>query len=144
MVRITSILLIVFSLEVQANECLPDDTDVQGQVKKINERYDDFFRVQREREEHVRRLEASRENLRKKREDRERELEKARVEFIKNRRPKSDTSKLEAEFDAQLKARDRRLEVARRCYVNRKNAAEQMLKKGRAIPGLTEFGLDEY
>lgn len=128
----------------QANECLPDDTDVQSQVKKINERYDDFFRVQRQREEHIRRLESNKENLRARRVAREREIEKARLEFIKNRRPKPDTSQLQADFEAKLKARERHLEVSRRCYVNRKNAADHMLKKGRAIPGLTEFGLDEY
>lgn len=145
MVRLS--LLLFFSFKgvlVLASECVQDDTQVRSMVERINRRYDDFFEVMREREQRQRRIEASRENLRAKREAREREIELARIEYVKNRRPRPDDSHLQAQYQAELRERERKIEVARKCYVQRKDYAAEILKRGRTIPARLEFGLDEY
>lgn len=144
MVHLVASLFLIFSLPLHASECVQNDTDAKRTVERINERYDDFFRVQRARRERESRMESSKENLREKRLARERELELARREFIKNRRPKPDDTHLQVQFEAQLKERERKREGLRECYVKNRNAAEQILKRGRSIPGLVEFGLEDY
>lgn len=144
MVHLVLILSLLSGISAGASQCEVDNADAKRTVERINERYDDFFRVQKAREEREKRMESSKENLREKRLARERELEIARLEFVKNRRPKPDDSHLQAQFEAQMKARNQKIEAMRQCYVRNKNAAEQILKRGRAIPGLIEYDLEDY
>jgi hypothetical protein len=137
-------LFLFFGGGAQAMECTKDDTAAKRTVERINERYDDFFRARKSREEREKRREAAKINVRERRLARQHKLELARREFVKNRHPKPDDSHRQAWFDAQLKERERKMEARRRCYVQNKNEAEQILKRGRAIPGLLEYDLEDY
>lgn len=138
------IVLGLFHATAPAQECAPEDTGVSGQkmVERINERYDDFFRYQRHQEERDRERNKGRGENKARLAQREKQIEKARQEYVRNRRPPPDRRDLEAQFEAAQKKRVAKNEAARRCYVQQRQKAEQILKRGRLIPGNLEYQLE--
>lgn len=112
-------------------------------VERINQRYDDFFRYQRQVEERERSRNKGRGENKIALEKHEKRIEAARQEYVKNRRPKPDRSDLEAKAEQERKERNAKMEVARRCFVQQQSAEESLLKRGRMIPGNQEFDLQE-
>ncbi|NJL25004.1 MAG: YeaH/YhbH family protein [Calothrix sp. SM1_5_4] len=74
----------------------------------------------------------------------EKRLALARNEYIKSRRPKPDTRAAELQAELDSKKRQRSLEDARRCYLRQREQAEALLKRGRSIPEMKEFDLEDY
>jgi len=123
-------------------ECPSDTQGYEEMVDRINQRYDDFFRVQREREEREEQREAARGDIRKAERERQARLEEARQEYIRNRRPKPDTRAAELEWEQQQKEKAKVNEASRHCYVQNRAKGEAILKRGRAIPGMKEFDIE--
>lgn len=119
-------------------------TSVPQMVKRINDRYDDFFRYHREREERWNRSRKGVDERKTLLKQREASLEKARKAYVKARkaRPSDEADRLRAE--AALKERQANHEMLRRRYVNQRDTIEQYLKKGRQIPELKEYDLENY
>lgn len=112
-------------------------------VQRINQRHDDFYRYR----EHLEEREALRSRGRGENkgalEARDKRLEQARLEYIRNQRPKPDTTALEDKYEQDRRARLARLEKARACYVEGEAKSEGLLKRGRMIPESQEYDLDE-
>lgn len=113
-------------------------------VKRINERYDDFFNWHRSQEERMKRFNHGvdeRKNIEKAHAQR---IEKARVEYVKARRARPSDESLRLKWEAGEKERSAQNEMLRRRFVQQKDAADQYLLKGRKIPELKEFDLENY
>ena len=140
------LVLNLFSHPVQAAlQCDPKAGGAQGEkmVERINRRYDDFFRYRdslQAREQERNKGRGENKAFLKAHDAR---LEQARKEYVKNRRPKPDTSALQAQAEAKFKERRAQIEEARRCYVQQRDHAQALLKKGRQIPGKLEFDLED-
>jgi len=127
-----------------APQCDPrQGSDGLRMVERINERYDDFFRYRDHLEEREFERNKGRGDNKAALRAHAFRLEKARLEYLKNRRPKPDTSEMEAQAEIEFKARKARVEEARRCYVEQKRYVEQMLKRGRTIPPKKEFDIED-
>jgi hypothetical protein len=116
---------------------------MQKEIERINQRYDDFFRERREREEHAEHLQQGVPQVKIEQEARAKELEKARQAY---RAVPKDYAKEEAmrlQWEAAQKEQVKKMELARLCEVQQKAKVEELLKKGRKIPELKEFDLDE-
>lgn len=137
------ILLTLFHAPSFAAECDPNVAGGERVVERINERYDDFFRYHRHLEEREKARDKGRGENKKMLAEHEARMEKARLEYIKNRRPAPDRADLELKAEQERKERNRRLEIARRCYIQQRNQGEALLKRGRMIPGDKEYELEE-
>lgn len=113
-------------------------------VKRINERYDDFFRHRQAQEERDRKTQGSRDERKKIEKAYAAEMEKARQEYVRSRKARPSDEALRLRHEATEKERAANLEMLRRRYVERRDMAEQYLKKGRQIPELKEFDLEGY
>lgn len=139
------VLLQFMHVSAGATSCDGKDTPAGGEhlVERLNRRYDDFFRYR----DHLEEREVARNRGRGERREfldaRAAKLEKARVEYIKNRRPKPDTHEEELKAEAAQKARFAKLEEARRCYVEQQRKVDHLVKRGRAIPEAKEFDLED-
>jgi len=147
MLLIKSLILLLalhFALPAMAIADVEGGMSLEQMVKRINDRYDDFFRYHRQMEE---RWEIRRRSLgeRKKLEAAHAaRMERARQEYIKARRERPSDEPLRLRWEAQEKERLAHLEMLRRRYVQQRDLAEQYLKKGRQIPGMKEFDLEGY
>ena len=113
-------------------------------VERINDRYDDFFRRQHEieAEREMRGREAG--EIKKVRAKIREEHENARREYVKNRPPKrKEDPKLEQEWLEQERAWKEQNKMARNCLVRSKDELKAIEKKGRQIPEMKEYDLDE-
>jgi hypothetical protein len=127
-----------------ADQCGQLDTSIQKRsIEQINERYDDFFRYQRYLEQREESLESGRGENKGLLAERERRNEEARLEFLKARRPRPDTSALEQAWIVAEKERADRIESARDCTVQQRSQLEQIMRRGRRIPEMQEFHLEE-
>jgi hypothetical protein len=143
MVRWLTLFLLI-PLPALSQQCDTKDTaSGEKMVERINRRYDDFFRYQEHLEEREHMRNKGRGENRAKLEAHEKKIEQARQEYIKNRRPKPDSSELEAKAEADKKQRSARIEVARRCYLQQRAHAEALLKRGRTIPENKEYELED-
>ncbi len=113
------------------------------EVERINQRYEDFFRYQRQLEEHTREVEAGAPQVKIQQEIREKELERARRQYRSVPKDYAREEALRIEWEKSQKDRVKQIELARLCEVQQRDAAEQILKKGRKIPELKEFDLEE-
>lgn len=112
-------------------------------VERINDRYDDFFKRQHEIEAKQEMREKDSGDIKKFRAQQKETNEQARQEFVKNRKPRVVDPKLEEHWLEQDKAWKEQNKVARNCYVRSKEAVKNVEKKGRRIPEMKEYGLDE-
>lgn len=132
--------------------CSAEDTvassspaSVEQMVKRINERYDDFYRYRREQDERDERLKKAASGERRATEKmRAENLEKARQQYVKQRKARPSDEALRLRHEAAQKDRNANLEMVRKRYVQQRDTAEQYLKKGRMIPELKEFDLEGY
>jgi biopolymer transport protein ExbB/TolQ len=113
-------------------------------VKRINERYDDFFIHRQAQEEREQKTQGSRDERRKREKAHAEEMEKARKDYVRSRKARPSDEALRLRHEAAEKERAANLEMLRRRYVQRRDVAEQYLKKGRKIPELKEFDLEGY
>lgn len=116
---------------------------LEKEVQRINQRYDDFFRDRREREERAERMRHGSDDRKKLLEAHEKEMEKARQAYQAKPKDHAREEALRLEWEAEQKEKAKRVELARLCEVQQRAKAEELLKKGRAIPDLKEFDLDE-
>lgn len=139
-------ILSLFAHSAEAVKCDAKDTGGRKEmVERINRRYDDFFRYRRHLEEREAAREKGRNEDRKiAKQERDKKMEAARLEYIKNRRPKPDSAAAEEQAEEARKQRLKEMEAARLCYVQEKAQAEALLRRGRQIPGNQEFDLDQY
>lgn len=145
--RLTKPLILLFALQFALPMCWAETDNDLGEgemVKRINERYDDFFRHRQAQEEREQRTQGSRDERKKIEKAHAAGMEKARQDYVRSRkaRPSDEASRLRHE--AAEKERAANLEMLRRRYVQRRDVAEQYLKKGRKIPELKEFDLEGY
>ncbi|MGE0527416.1 MAG: hypothetical protein AB7G93_13535 [Bdellovibrionales bacterium] len=150
MVRLYSILFLLSTISATvatAVECPPSRSGyTTGEiVERINRRYDDFFRLEHEREEREAEIRQHAHDVKKARQKRAERLERAREEYVKNRPPREEESEiLRKRWEAEEKDRRQRLELARDCYIKNQEEAQEILNRGRRIPELREYNLQDY
>jgi len=138
------LILLLFSAPAPAATC--DDVDMERlekEIERINRRYDDFFTYEERREKHLQRLQDGVPEAKAIRETREKELERARQAY---RAVPKDYAKEEAmriEWEARQKEKAKQMEANRLCEVQQRQKALAILKRGRKIPELKEFDLEE-
>lgn len=123
------------------------DTTVSGartKIDYINERYDDFFRYEAAREEHEKKLQQGVPAVKEAREKRELELKRAALDYKREKKDYAKEEALRIEWEKVQKEKAKEVELARLCEVQQRRAAEELLKKGRKIPELKEFDLENY
>ena len=142
-----NVLFVLFAYQMGHAEApaeWPPETTVKDMVKRINQRYDDFFEYRRDQEERWSKQNQAVGERKKLEAEHVRGMEKAREEYVKNRRASPSLEHLRVKFEAEEKERQAKAEMQRRRYVDRRNEIEQYIKKGRAIPELKEFDLEGY
>lgn len=141
-------LIILASLGISAGAhaatCDTADPHAKRKVDYINERYDDFFRYQEARERHEAELQKGAGEVKAAREQRELEMKRAAAEYKRTKKDYEREERLRLEWEKSQKERARQVELARLCEVEQRRAAEELLKKGRKIPELKEFDLENY
>lgn len=124
--------------------CDPVDMErLEKEIHRIDERYDDFFEYQAKREKHEKELQKGVDEVKQRQEIRAKELERARQAY---RAEKKDYAKEEAmriQWEAAQKDKAKQMELARLCEVQQRAKAEAVLKRGRKIPELKEFDLED-
>ena len=113
-------------------------------IQRLNERYDDFFKHQREQEEWDQRRDVGREKIKEVREAHKEQLERAREEYVQSRRAKPDDKAAYQKWLANEAAWKEKLDVARRKLVEKRNTVEDLRRRGRSIPPLKEYDLEDY
>lgn len=135
--------ILIFAFELRAAESPGPTETVQEMVKRINERYDDFFRYHRETEERWERLNKATHERKELERAHSEKMEKARQEYVQARKARPDDEKLRLEHEAREKERKEHHEMLRRRYVEQRDTVEHYLKKGRQVPEMKEFDLEE-
>ncbi|MGE4132648.1 MAG: hypothetical protein AB7F86_13475 [Bdellovibrionales bacterium] len=118
-----------------------DGSDI---IRNLNRRYDDFFAYKEAKERRLERINRASGEVKAWRETREVALERARQEYTRIPKDYAREEALRIKWEAEQKERAHQLELARLCEVQQRDAAGQLLKKGRQVPGLKEFDLEEY
>ncbi len=134
----------LFAPFTHALTCDLSGPEAAARVEKVNQRYDDFFRVQYEREERLRELEKGVPLVKAERQRHEQRLNEARKAYRAIKKDHAREEALRIEWEKSQKERARKLELARLCEVQQRRAVEQAIKKGRQIPPLKEFDLEDY
>lgn len=137
--------IVLFALSIGAY-CGAEDTSlsVEAMVKRINERYDDFFRFHREQEQRWQKMRSGVDERKQRERAHAERLERAREQYVKTRRERPSDERLRLRWEADQKERAEQYELFRKRYVQRRDTVEQYLKKGRQIPEMKEFDLEGY
>lgn len=127
-------------------DCPPSDAALSGpsEVERINRRYDDFFQYQHRREDHEAQLQKGVPEVKAEQEARAKVIERARQEYKRVPKDYAKEEALRIDWEKAQKEREKRIEAARVCEVQQRRAAADLLKKGRQIPDLKEFDLEDY
>jgi hypothetical protein len=120
-----------------------DSERLQKEIGRINQRYDDFFRERREREEREERVQKGAGQVKIDQEIRAKEMERARQTYRAIPKDHSKEEALRVQWEAEQKERLKKIELARLCEVQQRAKTDEILRKGRAIPDLKEFDLDQ-
>lgn len=141
-----TILILSTSTQVHAATCEAPESATAGKSKVdyINERYDDFFRFQQAKEEREAKIQKGVAEVKELREKHELELRRAAQDYKREKKDYALEDRMRIEWEKTQKERDKRVEMARLCEVQQRRAAEELLKKGRKIPELKEFDLEDY
>ena len=128
-----------------ALECAEEgsEAELSHMVDRINQRYDDFFKRQRELEEKDLRREKERDEIKQVRLDHEIQLELARKEYIKARKVTVIDPALERHWEAEQKAQREQNLMDARCYALRRSKVESFRSRGRRIPENKEYDLED-
>lgn len=118
--------------------------DVPGEIERINQRYDDFWRQRKAREERAEKSQVSNDDRKKAEKARVQKLEEERQKYVKERKARPSLEHLRPQYEAQLKEQQEKNELLRRRYVEQRDETEQYLKKGRRIPEMKEYDLEGY
>lgn len=140
------ILIVTCSLSPAAWALVCDEVDMkrlEREIGRINQRYDDFFEYQERRERHEQVLQEGAAAVKAARESREKELERARQAYKSTPKDYAKEEALRLEWEARQKQRSQQMELARLCEVQQRTRAEEILRRGRKIPELKEFDLEE-
>lgn len=127
-----------------AAECDLSDPMAKRKIDYINERYDDFFRYHQAREEYEVRREAGVPEVKALKEKQALEIRRAAQEYKREKKDYAKEEALRIEWEKEQKEKVKKIELARLCEVQQRRAAEQLIKKGRKIPELKEFDLEDY
>lgn len=140
-------ILILISLSaIPAGAMVCDDVDrerLEKEIQRINQRYDDFFQYQEGKERHQRKLEEGVAEVKALKETREKELERARQAYRSTPKDYAKEEALRIEWEARQKEKTKQMELARLCEVQQRAKAQDILKRGRKIPEVKEFDLEE-
>ena len=113
-------------------------------VERINQRYDDFYRYHRELEERNSLLEQGRGDRKATEKAYYDKLERAREDYVQTKKPRQSLEPLRAGWEQQEKERREKQEMNRQRHVHSRDELEKYLIKGRKIPELKEYGLEDY
>ncbi|HMN67473.1 MAG TPA: hypothetical protein PKC28_02945 [Bdellovibrionales bacterium] len=141
--RVFVLLNVTFSLFSVASFA-DQSPELKRSLEQINERYDDFLQVHDAQERRQERIDAQRGNRRAEEKARAHALEKARVEFIQSKKKRESDEPLRVRWEKEQKGRQEEFEMLRARYVDRRDTVEQYLRKGREIPPMKEFDLEDY
>lgn len=120
------------------------DGSINTNIDRINSRYDDFFRHRRDQEERDARSQVGVEEVLAAREAREKRLEEARATYSRVPKDEAREEALRVEWEKGQKQRQLQMAQAANCEVDRRSAAEEVLKRGRKIPEMKEYELEDY
>jgi hypothetical protein len=138
-------ILSIWALSATA-DCPPDDSTFRGpsEVERINRRYDDFFQYQHRREEHEAHLQKGVPEVKAEQEARSKVIERSRLEYKRTPKDYAKEEAMRIDWEKNQRERDKKMEQARVCEVQQRRAAAELLKKGRQIPEMKEFDLEDY
>lgn len=113
-------------------------------IQQMNRRYDDFF-IQRQAKE---RLDEQRQknaaNVGSERRAREAAREKARLEYVHNHERVGEDELLRKKWEAAEADRREEQEMSRRRYVKHRDQVDDLRRRGRTVPELKEYDLEDY
>jgi hypothetical protein len=137
--RVSSVFLVIFL-------CCPGflavAQDAEVGLACGNDRYEDFMRLQYERERADEQRQKAAKEVKVFRAERTRELEQARRTFHRER--KADDVQGEKAWLESLRIEKEQKEIARRRYVQRRDELEQSRCRSLKIPELKEYDLENY
>lgn len=147
MIRVATYFIVIFPF-VSAALCgaeatSPGEEETQSTIERINARYDDFFRRQRELQKRDEQRAQKAGEVKRQRRERQEILEEARASYVKSRKKAVEDPRLEKRWLAQDKEWVERNKMARARYVQKKQAVENIQKRGRRIPGNQEYDLED-
>jgi hypothetical protein len=117
-------------------------TDEDWRVRRLNERYDDFFAHAKREREFDKEREAGAGEVKKADTQWDREMAAAAREFIKNRPPPPNLDAAYHEWESEQKKYAQQHEADREQYVRVKDRIERLEKTSKKIPANLEYGLD--
>lgn len=119
------------------------DQETRQMVERINERYDDFYRRQREDEELAIKRDQAAKDINAIRLEQQKAMEKARETYVKERKLEAPNPQWEQEWNQQQQAWKEQNKMAGQRYVRERDFVESIERKGRMIPQMKEYDLDE-
>lgn len=125
----------VFSPQTRAS-------DEDWRVKRLNERYDDFFARRKQIEEYDAKREAGAAEVEKENTKWDEKMDKAREQFIASRPPPPNLDAAYQEWAKEQEKFEREHEQARDSYVSVEKRVESLEKTAKKIPEDLEYDLD--
>ena len=137
------LLALAFLNFAEAQEGAQSEAEIfRTQVEQLNERYENFFSRQAEKELYFQKLKQGIPELREERQTETREKREALRLFRQEPRIKPDTTALEAEFEAEKRAQELIHERHRKAHVNRRDQLRRISESARKIPEKQDAGLE--
>lgn len=117
-------------------------SDEDWRVKRLNERYDDFFARRKQLEEYEAKREAGASEVEKENAKWDEKMNKAREQFIASRPPPPNLDGAYQEWVKEQEKFQREHEQAREHYVSVEQRVENLEKSAKKIPEDLEYDLD--
>lgn len=119
-----------------------DETAFRREVKDLNQRYEDFFAHEAEEKRYYERLKSGVSDVKANRKEVRRAEESALRKFKSEKRPPPDSSALEAQHEAELKAERQIHDRRRKAYIENRNQLRRISNSARKIPENRDSGLE--
>jgi DNA repair exonuclease SbcCD ATPase subunit len=137
---VTGILILLWVADVH---CVSEESEIHANVERLNQRYDDFFhRRQRLEQEYQERLAGAAEVARQRAALAEQHA-KARADYVHTHKVEKPDPRLETHWLEEQKVLRQQEELTRQRYVDDRDAILKAEKRGRRIPPMLEFDLDD-
>ncbi len=125
-------------------QCESKDVEAHGrEIERIDQRYQDFFKEREHLEGRIQEMNQGVNEVRAERLARQKRLDQARQEYRVSPRNQAREDALQAQWEREQKARTAEFEQKRLCEVQQRDRAKTILQRGKKIPEMKEFDLEE-
>lgn len=138
------ILMAIFTVAAPAFRVAAEDDEAafQREVKDLNRRYEDFFAHEAEEKRYYERLKSGVGDVKANRKEVRHSEESALRKYKSEKRPPPDSSALEAQHEAELKAERQIHDRRRKAYIENRNQLRRISSSARKIPENRDAGLE--